>query len=210
MSESRVRVSLTEGTFEFEGSEAFVAAHVEKFARMIQAAVAVQWPGAFEAAGDVPPEAPAAAVEAPEAPAPPPIEPEPAPVAPPPPDIEFADVYALTQDGLQILKPVPGSSRAQRTVNGAKLYLYGLRLLTHRDAARFGEIKSVCISQGCYDSANMAAYLKADRQAFVFSGKGKRQTIQLSVPGLNGAAELVSDIRTGRNAIGSRKMRIAR
>ena len=46
MSESRVRVSLSDGLFEFEGSESFVSAQVEKFAALIQAAVAVEWPAA--------------------------------------------------------------------------------------------------------------------------------------------------------------------
>ena len=207
MSESRVRVSLTDGTFEFEGSEAFVAAHVEKFARMIQAAVAVQWPGADPATIDPPATAAVVETTAPPASAPEPAPPPPPPA--PPPEVEFADMYALTETGVQLLKPVPGSSGAQKTVNGAKLYLFGLRLLRQREAAWFGEIKNVCKAQGCYDSHNMAAYLKADQQAFVFGGNGKRQTIRLSTPGLNAAAELVAQIRSGSHAIGRRQLRIA-
>src|SRR3954463_10301947 len=130
MSESRVRVSLTEGIFEFEGSEAFVAAHVDKFARMIHAAVAVQWPGSIDtvaqAPGAVSPDAPTVAVDAP---APPVAPQQPAPAPPPSPDVEFADMFAMTPGGVQILKRVPGASCAQRTVNGASLYLYGIRLL---------------------------------------------------------------------------------
>ena len=207
MSESRVRVSLTDGTFEFEGSEAFVAAHVEKFTRMIQAAVAVQWPGSMDAASEAPVDAARVAPEVPPQPA---SAPEPVIASPPPPEVEFADMYAATETGVQILKPVPGASCAQKTVNGAKLYLFGLRMLKRRDAAWFREITAMCKAQGCYDSANMSAYLKADRNAFVFGGKGKRQTIELSVPGLHAAAQLVADIRSGNHAITNRKMRIAR
>ena len=193
MSESRVRVSLTDGTFEFEGSEGFVAAHVEKFARVIQAVVAVQWPGS----ADVEASSPSLPAET-------------ASVAPPPPEIALADIYAATVDGVQILKRVPGSSYAQRTVNGATLYLYGLRMLKQRDIAWFREIKSICKAQNCYDSHNMSAYLKAAQHAFVFGGNGKRQTIQLSVPGLNAAAQLLANVRAGNDAMYRRRKRISR
>jgi hypothetical protein len=205
MSESKVRVSLTDGTFEFEGSESFVAAQVEKFAAMIQAAVAVQWPDAAGLRADPPAEAPPVAIETPPEPV---IPPAPVTVAPPP-EVEFADMYAPTVDGVQILKRVPGGSWAQKTVNGAKLYLYGLQLLKKREMASFGEIKKVCRAQGCYDSHNMAAYLKADQQAFVFAGNGKRQTVKLSAPGLNAAAQLLANVRAGNDAMYRRKKRIA-
>ena len=106
---------------------------------------------------------------------------------------------------MQILRPVPGSSKAQKAVNGAKLYLYGLHALKQRDTARFAEIKSVCKAHGCYDSHNMAACLKADQASFVFGGQGKSQTVKLSAPGMHATAELIARIRTRGNGIASRR-----
>jgi hypothetical protein len=75
-----------------------------------------------------------------------------------------------------------------------------------RDTASFGEIKNVCKAHGCYDSHNMAAYLKADQQAFVFGGHGKRQTLSLSAPGLQATATLVADVLArGKGIPGRRK-----
>jgi len=102
---------------------------------------------------------------------------------PPAPAVDLKDIFEMTDTGVQILRPVPGSSKAQKALNGAKLYLYGLQALKQRDTALFAEIKRVCKAHGCYDSANMAACLKADRTSFVFGGRGKRQTLKLSAPG---------------------------
>ena len=118
-------------------------------------------------------------------------------------------MYAATDTGVQILRAVPGSSWAQKTVNGATLYLYGLQLLKKREMASFGEIKNVCKAQGCYDSHNMAAYLKAAQQAFVFGGNGKRQTVKLSAPGFHAASQLLANVRAGNDAMYRRREKIA-
>jgi hypothetical protein len=60
--------------------------------------------------------------------------------APPAPDVGLTDIFAATETGVQILRAVPGSTKAERAVNLAKLYLYGLQALTERDTARFAEI----------------------------------------------------------------------
>jgi len=185
MSEARVRVSLSDGVLEFEGSESFVTSQVEKFTTIIQTALAGEPPIADDPApgGDT----------------------KPATSPPPAPDAGLTDVlkdvFAATDTGVQILRPLPGSSKAQKAVNGAKLYLFGLQALTQRDTARFAEIKNVCKAHGCYDAANMAACLKGDQASFVFGGQGKRQTLKLSAPGLEATAELIARIRTRGNGI---------
>jgi hypothetical protein len=171
-----VRVSLTDGVLEFEGSENFVAGLVEKFTRMIQTALAGE---AQPAAASVPPVA----------------------STPPAPDVALKDIFAATETGVQILRALPGSTKAERAVNLAKLYLYGLQALKQRDTALFAEIGRVCRAHGCFDSRNMAAYLKADRASFVFGGKGKQQTLKLSAPGMEGTAALIARIRAGGKGI---------
>jgi len=56
----------------------------------------------------------------------------------------------------------------------------------------------------------MAAYLKGDRTSFVFGGKGKRQTLKLSAPGIEGTVALIARLRAEGNGIGSRAKGIAR
>jgi hypothetical protein len=210
MSEARVRVSLTDGVLEFEGSESFVTSQVEKFTKVIQAALAGEpliTDSAPADAGDVGNDAAAAGDGATDAGA---IvaahDTQPVASAPPTPEVEFKDIFAPTDTGVQILRPVPGSSTAEKAVNGAKLYLYGLQALKKRDTARFAEIKSVCKAHGCYDSHNMAACLKGDQASFVFGGQGKHQTLKLSAPGLHATTELIARIRARGNGNASKRL----
>jgi hypothetical protein len=189
MSEARVWVSVTEGVLEFEGPEHFVAGLVEKFTSVIQTALAGEPPETTPAVASV------NQVASP---------PEPAP------DVAFKDLFAATETGVQILRTLPGSTKAQRAVNLAKLYLYGLQALKQRDTAFFAEIGRVCRAHGCYDTHNLAAYLKADRASFVFGGTGKRQTLKLSAPGMEGTAALIAGIRAGGNGIASESKGIRR
>jgi hypothetical protein len=150
MSEARARISLADGVhLEFEGSETFVNGQLDKFSRMIHGGPAVA----------------ASAVVSPPA----------AQTAPPKPTYE--DIFAVTEHGVQILKTMPGDSRAQKANAAAKLYLYGLQALKQRDTAMFQEIAAVCRAHRCYDPSNMAASLKNDVESFVFGGRGKKQTL---------------------------------
>jgi len=199
MSEARVRVSLSDGVLEFEGSESFVTSQVEKFTKIIQAALAGERPTADDAAaGDGGGTTDAGSNRGDG-------EKQPAASAPPSPDIELKDIFEATDTGVQILRPLPGSSKAEKAVNGAKLYLYGLQALKQRDTALFAEIKHVCKAHGCYDSNNMAGCLKGDQASFVFGGRGKRQTLKLSAPGLHATAELIARIRTRGHGIASKR-----
>ena len=203
MSEARVRVSLSDGVLEFEGSESFVTTQVEKFASIIKAALAAE-----QSIADVPRDGGAARTDTGRTDAggngagggt------QPAATAPPSPAVEFKDIFAPTDTGVQILKALPGSSRAEKAVNGAKLYLYGLLALTQRDTALFAEIRNVCKAHGCYDSHNMAACFKDDQASFVFGGRGKSQTLKLSAPGIHATAELIARLRARGNGIASKR-----
>ena len=73
---------------------------------------------------------------------------------------------------MQILRPLPGSSKAEKAVNGAKLYLYGLQALKQRGTALFAEFKNVCKAHGCHDSNNMAPVSKGIRRRSYSADKG--------------------------------------
>ena len=193
MSEARVRVSWTDGVIEFEGSETLVACLADKFAGVIQTALVGAPLDVRSVDRDERQESVAAL--------PPGVVVEEQPVAslPPAPDT-FSDLYAETEHGLQVLKVMRGP-KAVRTVTLAKLYLYGLRKLQQRETARFAEIADVCRAHGCYNSHNMASYLKADQASFIFGGTAKRQTLKLSAPGLEETAALIQRIRAGGKGI---------
>jgi hypothetical protein len=204
MSEARARVSLTDGVLEFEGSESFVTSQVEKFTKIIQAALAGERPTADDAAaggGGGTTDGDGKRAEG---------DTQAAASAPLPPDAGLNDIFEATEAGVQLLRPLPGSSKPEKAVNAAKLYLYGLQALKQRDTALFAEIKNVCKAHHCYDSNNMAAYLKGDQASFVFGGQGKRQTLKLSAPGMHATAELIARIRTRGNGIVSKRKGIDR
>jgi hypothetical protein len=179
MSEAKIRISMIQGTFELEGSEAFVSAQIEKFADVIKASLSAPYPT--------------------------PVNPNPGSGIPSNPMIatfpttpqDLAEVFAANENGVQILKDVPGDSKPEKTVNAAKLYLFGLQALKQRDTALFEEIKSVCKIHGFYDSGNMAAYLKDDQESFIFGGSGKKQTLKLTVPGTKSAGKLIEGLKAG-------------
>ena len=184
MSEARIRVSLTDGVLDVELPEKLVLDLAEKFAAVIQTALAG---GAQHAAARV------ASVAS----------------APPSPEVAFNDIFAATGTGVQLLRAIPGSTKADRAVNVAKLYLYGLQALKRRDTAFFAEIGRVCKAHGCFDSKNMASSLKAHQTSFVFGGTGKRQTLRLSAPGMEETAALIARIRAAGKGIARRKKGIA-
>src|ERR1700704_1671520 len=135
MGEARIRVSLSDGVREFEGSESFVTSQVEKFTKIIQDALAGERPIADDAAaggGGGTTDAGGNRADT-----------QPAASPPPSPDAGLEDIFEATDSGVQILKALPGSSKAEKAVNGAKLYLYGLQALKQRDTALFAEITKV-------------------------------------------------------------------
>ena len=82
MSDARVRVSLTDGVIEFEGSETFVASLVDKFGGVIRTALGGEQLDVNE---------------------------EPAASAPPAPDDSLGDIFAETDDGVDEVKLTGGT-----------------------------------------------------------------------------------------------------
>ncbi len=182
MSEAKARFSLEDGVLEFEGSEQFVAEQIEKFREAIAAGIAAQQRR--------PPSSP------PPEKAPPASTPQPGGGKPAAGD--FAEVFEPVGDNsVQILKDIPGNSKAEKTVNAGKLYLYGLELLRQRKTAYFHEIASVAKSHGFLDASNLSTNLKADNESFICSGAGRKQTIQLTVPGRKSAQNMVEELKVG-------------
>ena len=126
----RVRVSLSDGVLEFEGSESFVTSQVEKFTKIIQTALAGERPIADDTASGDDGGTTAAGGNGAGS------DTQTAASTPPAPAVDLKDIFEATDTGVQILRPIPGSSKAQKAVNGAKLYLYGLQALKQRVQTR--------------------------------------------------------------------------
>ncbi len=192
MSEARVKVSLNDiGTIEIEGTEAFVGAELDKFRESMRAGILGgehPAPGAANLA--VPAEAPAA----PEPPPAPPDAPA-APVEEPAPVDMLEDIFAVTDTGVRILTEIPGYRVYEKMANAGKLLAHGIARLTNRTIVRFDEVTAACKAHHCYDGTHMASALKDQKLAFVFGGRGKRQTLTLTESGTRDAEKLVEKLR---------------
>lgn len=178
MAEAKARISLAEQTFEFEGTEAFVSAQLEKFSEVIHAGLKSP-----ELLPKTSPE--------------PSLPSEKSPSFAVSQSSELHEIFAPTEEGVQILKDIPGESKAEKTINAAKLYLYGLSELKQKDVASFGEIGAVCKLHGFHDAVNLASNLKSDQESFVFGGSGRKQTLKLTFPGKKAAVKLIEALRAG-------------
>ncbi len=168
-----VRLFVHEGRLEVEGSEAFVEAQLEKLGSVVTALLSVQPPAAK-------PRTPAAA-GAPKA-----HSPTPAANA-------YANVFAVTDDKVQILKPIPGGNKAEKTVNAVMLHLLGSRSVG-QDTILFEDLRDVCKSHGCLDTSNFSGTLKGAKEQLICGGSGKKQTAALTVPGRKKAEELATTL----------------
>lgn len=180
MAEAKISISLATGTFEFEGSESFVSAQVERFVDVIQASLKAPRQQASAESGRAATATSDSGVVQQTSPT------------------GFDHVFAATDTGVQILKDVPGSSTAKKTVNAAMLLLFGLSTLKQKDTVLFEEVAAVCKAHGFHDAANMATNLKDAKELFILGGSGKKQTLKLTVPGSKAAAKLAQELQSSR------------
>lgn len=169
-------ISVKDGCVEVSGSEEFVRDQIREFRDVIQQAVKVL--GKIET------------VE-------PPSNPNPLnKVTPDPSESEnnpYPNVIALEEDGVKILKTLPGSNKSTKTRNAALLVLLGRKLM-EIDSVPTEEIREVCKIHTCFDSSNFSAHLKAGKEHFILSGRGASQSAKLSHPGEVKAKELASEL----------------
>ncbi|HEV3139610.1 MAG TPA: hypothetical protein VGY57_03790 [Vicinamibacterales bacterium] len=154
MSEARVKVSVADGTIEIEGAESFVSAQLEKFGESIRAGLAAKGKNTDAEAGAKP-----AGVSG------------------------LDRVFTATDRGVQILTDIPGESAMEKMANAGKLLAYGMAALKNRRAVLFEEVIAACKAHRCYGRKNLATALKKQKSAFVFGGRGRKQTIALTESG---------------------------
>ena len=170
---SRVTVSFNEGRLEIEGPESFVEKQVDRFATLIEAGF-----------GKVLRQAPAKT---------PNDDTGNSGKGNPTALSKYENLFDMAGDKVKILADLPGSTKADQSVNAALLLTLGYALLGTESTA-FEEIRETCQHHGCLDSKHFAETLKAEKDAFVFEGTPKKQTARLTVPGRRRAETLAAQL----------------
>lgn len=107
----------------------------------------------------------------------------------------YPNLFALADEKIQILKDLPGSNKAQKSVSAA-LLLALANTLRGQETTSYDAIRGLCTSHACLDSTNFSKTLKAEKELFLIAGTPKNQTVRLSVPGRKKAEELAASLNT--------------
>jgi hypothetical protein len=172
MADARISVSVREGTIEIEGSESFVIGQMARFESLIQKAL--------EQAGKRPAAGPSKDQK--ESPS---EGSKDSSVA------EYANLYAVADGKVQITRDLPGTTKAEKSVNAALLLTHANTLLG-TDTTSYDAIRNMCSTHGCLDGTNFAKTIRAEKELFIVSGPPKGRVIKLSVPGLKKADVLAA------------------
>lgn len=105
----------------------------------------------------------------------------------------YPNLFALADEKIQILKDLPGSNKAQKSVSAA-LLLALANTLRGQDATSYDAIRGLCAAHACLDSTNFSKTLKAEKELFLIAGTPKNQSVRLSVPGRKRAEELAASL----------------
>lgn len=184
-SEAKLHLSLEDGVFEISGSELFVSQQIENFKEIILEALQSRKAesGSIDEAT---------------------IEREP-PAAAPIAEGEksehgfdkksFPRVLHIEDKEVRIIKKMPGTNNAKKSVNTALAYLWGMRSVGV-EGISYQAIRDLCQQQGCLDSANFAAHMKNAREYIIIDGKkgSSAKTCKLTLPGVERAEELLEDL----------------
>lgn len=182
--EAKLRFSLTEGVFEISGSELFVSQQIENFKESIaQTLITLNTtiPSSPHTISAAPPAAPALPAGA---------------KSEHGFDIKsFPRVLHIEGKDVKVIKKMPGTNNAKKSVNTALAYLWGKRSVGVEDVS-FQEIRDLCQQQGCLDSGNFAATMKNAREHIIIEGRkgSSAKTCKLTLPGVERAEELLEDL----------------
>jgi hypothetical protein len=104
---------------------------------------------------------------------------------------KYAKLYNTTANGkIELLKDLPGSNMAHKTVSAALLVSYANSLLG-ADQTPLELIRTTCKEHACHDSNNFSATIKREKELFVHSGSS---TIRLSDAGRQLAQNLAEQL----------------
>lgn len=90
---------------------------------------------------------------------------------------------------------LPGKSTAEKMVSAALLLTYA-NFLQGVESTSLDAIRDVCKAHGCLDSSNFSKRLHAEKDAFIFGGTPRKQTVKLTVPGRRRAEQMARELNT--------------
>lgn len=173
----RAKFSLADGRIEIEGSEAFVAGQLAKLEPLLVKM--------FEQ-GPPPPATPTVPSNS---------APHPTGKTPIGSFDDYLNVFALADGKVQILKSIPGSGKAGKSMNAALLLAFANELNGVKPTS-VDDVKSTCSSHACLDTGNFAKIFKGanGKESFTVSGAGPSQQISLTHPGKTKAKALADSL----------------
>ncbi len=178
----RVMLCLKEGRLEIEGDSSFVERQLDRFDGLLKTMASAKTVTAPEAKIDS-----EAAVDQPGDDTSPSKSERATTLG------KFVNLYAVANDKVQILKDIPGSNASEKMVNVGLLLAYA-SFLQSADSTTVKAISEACRSHGCLDATNLSKRLKEQKDAFIFSGARKSQTVTLTVPGRKRAETLAQTL----------------
>lgn len=106
----------------------------------------------------------------------------------------YDTVFADADGKVQILKTLPGSNKATKTINGALLLAFA-NSLKGSETTPYSDVRDLCSAHACLDSGNFSKTMKAQKEHFIVTGTGSGQTIRLTIPGKKKAKELADGLK---------------
>lgn len=173
---ARVKFSFSEGLLEVEGSEGFVAAQLQKLEPILEKYLSQPAPSNQKVNGREPAAKNAQGDSGGRL-------------------TDYENLFALADGKIQILKDIPGSSKANKTVNVALLLAFANQLQNIATVG-YSTIRDVCGVHACLDSTNFSKILKDQKELFIISGPSGNQILALTVPGKRKASELANTLKS--------------
>ena len=171
---AKIHISLTEGILQLEGSETFVAQQIALLEPHI--IKAFENKGALQQKNANPHSPPTKPIQTNNL-------------------DQFDNLFAENGGEIQLLKDIPGSNNAQKTINAALLLTYANELAGNGTSLPSEVIRKICKAHACLDPSNFSTSLKSTKEYFLLEGEtGKPKSIRLTIPGKKRAIELAKQL----------------
>ena len=176
--EAKVHLSLRDGTFEISGSENFVSKQIENFKDLILESIKTPTtpPQSVEKSSSEPSSQEGNYNSAPTAKV-------------------YNRVLHIEDKSVRIIKKVPGTNNAKKTVNTALIYLWGCRSAGVNEVS-LQDIRRLCQEQSCLDPSNFSKHISAAKEQIIVEGKAgsSSKSCKLTIPGIEKAEELLESL----------------
>ncbi len=179
--EAKLHLSLKDGVFEISGSELFVSQQIENFKDVILASLQKGSNITGETNEEISYSDNAIGSQS---------EEQTKTI-----NIDYPKVLHIEDTDIKIIKKMPGSNKAQKSVNTALVYLAAKKSVGV-DGVSSQDIRELCRDQGCLDTGNFASHMKNAKEYIIIEGKkgSSTQMFKLTLPGTEKALELLKDL----------------